>query len=240
MAVTKAGQRLAHRIEADILSARLRSGHRLGSETELIDRYDTSRTLFREAVRLLEHDGICEMRRGPGGGLHVVDMDSNVVSHAAALWLHFTDAPVEDLYEVRHVLECRCAAWAAERIDGAGAARLRACREREEEAIADGDMQDLNEAVNDFHVAIAEVAANTVALLFVKVLTELNRSYSGAASYDADEIASVRRAHTAIADAILSGDPVLAAHRAMRHMRASRDFSTRHRREQAAVVEPRD
>lgn len=225
----KAGQRLARRIESDILAAGHRPGRRLGSESELIDRYDTSRTLLREAVRILEHDGMCEMRRGPGGGLHVADMDGEAVSHAAALWLQFTDAPVEHLYEVREVLEPRCAAWAAERIDASGVERLRRCRQREETAIAAGDIEALNVAVNDFHVAIAETANNTVARLFVKVLGELNRSYSGALTYSEAEIASVRRAHEAIADAIISGDSVSAAHRSLLHMRASGSFTQQQR-----------
>ena len=223
----KAGQRLATRIETDVLAARLRPGDRLGSESELIERYDTSRTLLREAIRILEHDGLCTMRRGPGGGLSVADMDGEAVSHAAATWLRFNDAPVDDLYEVRLVLECRCAAWAAERIDAGGQARLRACRDAEEIAIAAGDVAALNVAVNDFHVAVAEAAGNAVALLFVKVLGELNRSYAGAATYTPEEIASVCRAHTALADAIISGDSVLAAHRALLHMRASGAFSHR-------------
>jgi DNA-binding FadR family transcriptional regulator len=221
---SKAGQLLAQRIEAEILAADHRPGRRLGSEPELIERYDTSRTLFREAVRMLEHDGLCEMRRGPGGGLHVVEMDSNAVSHAAALWLHFTDAPVDDLYEVRSVIESRCAAWAAEKIDSDGVARLRACRQREEDAITNGGMETLTLAVNDFHVAVAELAGNSVALLFVKVMSELNRSYMGEPSYDADELDAVRAAHQAIADAIVSGDPVLASHRALRHLRASHGY----------------
>ena len=223
---SKAGQRLAHRIEAEILAAGHRPGERLGGEAELIERYDTSRTLLREAVRLLEHDGICEMRRGPGGGLHVVAMDSNAVTHAAALWLHFTDAPVDDLYDVRTLLESRCATWAAERIDADGVARLRACREREDAAIDACDPTALTIAVNDFHVAVAEIAGNAVALLFVKVLSELNESYAGSPEYDPDDLAAVRHAHTAIADAIIAGDPVMAAHRTLRHLRASARFLT--------------
>ena len=221
---SKAGQTLALRIEAEILAADLRPGTRLGSEPELIQRYDTSRTLFREAVRLLEHDGICEMRRGPGGGLRVVEMDSDAVSHAAALWLHFTDAPVDDLYEVRQILECRCAAWAAERIDAAGVARLTACRRRENDAIDAGDVPTMTDAVNDFHVAVAEIAGNAVALLFVKVLSELNRSYSGTPDYDQQALERVRHAHDAIANAIIAGDPVMASHRTLRHMHASGEF----------------
>jgi DNA-binding FadR family transcriptional regulator len=221
---TKSGQRLAHRIEADIIAAGHGPGARLGSEAELIERYDTSRTLFREAVRLLEHDGICEMRRGPGGGLHVVEMDSEAVSHAAALWLHFTDAPVEDLYEVRHVLEPRCAAWAAERIDAAGVERLRASRAREDAAIAGGDTDEIVAAIADFHVAVAEAAGNAAALLFVRVLSELNQRYADAKAYEPDELAAVRRAHAAIADAVIAGDPVLASYRALVHMRASHQY----------------
>jgi DNA-binding FadR family transcriptional regulator len=223
-AASKAGQRLAQRIEADILRTGQGAGDRLGSELELIAHYGTSRTLFREAVRLLEHDGICAMRRGPGGGLYVVEMDSNAVSHAAALWLHFTDAPVADLYEVRKVLETRCAAWAAERIDGAGAARLQQSRLAEERAATEGDADAFAAAVNEFHVTVAEVAGNAVAVLFVRVLSELNHAYTGTVAYSPEEVAAVLGAHRAIAEAIVSGDPVLAAYRSVRHMHASGAF----------------
>lgn len=44
-------------------------GQSLGPEAELLDRYQVSRAVFREAVRILEHQQIARTRRGPGGGL---------------------------------------------------------------------------------------------------------------------------------------------------------------------------
>jgi DNA-binding FadR family transcriptional regulator len=59
------------RIEADILAGRIRTGERLPAERELKRRLNTSRSALREALRVLEHKGLIEMRLGKAGGAYV-------------------------------------------------------------------------------------------------------------------------------------------------------------------------
>src|SRR6266540_7493975 len=44
----------------------LRPGDRLPTEEELVERFEVSRSTLREALRLLEQDGVLEVRQGNG------------------------------------------------------------------------------------------------------------------------------------------------------------------------------
>jgi DNA-binding FadR family transcriptional regulator len=61
----------ARRIEDEIIARRWPIGEVIGSEADLMARYEVSRAVLREAVRLVEHHGAARMRRGPSGGLVV-------------------------------------------------------------------------------------------------------------------------------------------------------------------------
>src|ERR1700724_1090383 len=67
----KKAEIVADQIEQTIVGQRWEPGELFGSEVELIARYGVSRAVFREAVRLLEHHGLAEMRRGLHDGLFI-------------------------------------------------------------------------------------------------------------------------------------------------------------------------
>ena len=71
----KGAETVVRNITLSIVSKNMESGDLVGTEAELIEQEGVSRALFREAVRLLEHHQIARMRRGPGGGLFVVDAE---------------------------------------------------------------------------------------------------------------------------------------------------------------------
>ena len=75
----KLGEVLAERIEDEIIERGWPVGQVLGSEADLIEKYDVSRAVFREAMRIVDHHGVAEMRRGPGGGLVVAAPDLEAV-----------------------------------------------------------------------------------------------------------------------------------------------------------------
>jgi DNA-binding FadR family transcriptional regulator len=225
---TKLAQRVARQIEEEIFAARLQPGVKIGSEPNLMEQHGISRTIFREAVRILEHDGIATMRRGPGGGLFVTDPDSEVVAHAAAQWLRFNDASVEELYAAREVLESRCATSAAEQIDEEGTQRLRAMIEREQELADQKAFADYTRQTLTFHETIAELSGNTVYLLFVKTLCELTPIYAASPAYQRKHVLEEGRAHRAIAEAIIAGDGAVASRRMITHLRAGLGFAERH------------
>ena len=63
--------RVADAIKDWVVEQGLKPGDRLPGETELIQRFAMSKGTIREALRLLQAQGLVETKTGPGGGLFV-------------------------------------------------------------------------------------------------------------------------------------------------------------------------
>jgi DNA-binding FadR family transcriptional regulator len=96
----KRGEQTARQIFREVAAAGWQVGALLGSEAELMRRYDVSRAVLREAVRVLEHHQIARMRRGPGGGLFVVEPGIEAVTDAIALQVDRLGIETAHLIEV--------------------------------------------------------------------------------------------------------------------------------------------
>jgi DNA-binding FadR family transcriptional regulator len=217
----------AEKIEMKIIEMGWPVGEVLGSETELLDEYEVSRAALRESIRLLEHHNIAYMRRGPGGGLVVAEPDPEAVARAAAVFLRFRKMTAGDLYETRIALEYAAVRAAAENIDEAGVAKLRAALDHEAGFV--GGESDAT--IHDFHIVVAELSGNPALHLFSDVLVQLSAaSFLGtSAMFDkegtrsvsrASQVEEVHRVHSAIAEASIAGDASLAQHRMQRHLNA--------------------
>ena len=121
----KLGEVLAERIEDEIIERGWPVGQVLGSEADLIGKYDVSRAVFREAMRIVDHHGVAEMRRGPGGGLVVAAPDLEAVIRTVALHLEFLRIEPGQINEARMALELEVVRAAAERLTPDGAERIK-------------------------------------------------------------------------------------------------------------------
>src|ERR1700730_14748167 len=96
---SKRAARVADRIVGDVIARGWPVGELLGSEAELLERYQVSRAVFREAVRLLEHQQVARTRRGPGGGLVITEPTVDAVIDAVLLYLYRVEARLDELFE---------------------------------------------------------------------------------------------------------------------------------------------
>ena len=103
---------IEHLAEA-IERAHLGPGDRLPGESELAQALGISKPTLRQALRVLEHAGVLEVRRGKGGGILLVSELAPAPAMAGAVALE-EDAVVETL-RARRVLEGAVAVEAAER-----------------------------------------------------------------------------------------------------------------------------
>ena len=101
----KRAAKVADRIVEDVTCLGWPVGEVLGSEAELLERYRVSRAVFREAVRLVEHQQVARTRRGPGGGLVITEPTVGAVTDAVVLYLHRVEARLDEIFEARIVLE---------------------------------------------------------------------------------------------------------------------------------------
>jgi DNA-binding transcriptional regulator YhcF (GntR family) len=67
----KAAERIARELEQQIFASQWQAGHFLGREDDLAREIGASRAIFREAIAIVEQEGLVECRRGQRGGLFV-------------------------------------------------------------------------------------------------------------------------------------------------------------------------
>lgn len=218
-------EKVAESIEDDIVGNGRQIGSVLGSEADLIERYGVSRAVFREAVRLVEHQQIASMRPGPGGGLVVTEPDPGVVRNAARVYLRHVAVSRRHLFEARMALELVAVASAAEKLTESGIAVLKDALRVEQELIDQGVARG---HLRNLHGVIAELAGNPAITLFVEVLAQLDEDIvqrEWGAEEDGGEArpgaaAESHEAHRAIVAAITAGDAALGQYRMRRHLQA--------------------
>ncbi len=228
MQKTKRAGEIAAAVEREIIERGWPASEVIGSETELVARHGVSRSVFREAVRILEHRSVARMRPGPGGGLVVTVPDEDVVSSAADLYLTYRQATTRQLFETRKALELSAVENAVRRLDETSIERLRG-RLRYEgqvraEVVSGESSPSLLEAAmrgDEFHTLIAELTGNPATELFVRTLSQVtwNRYRRHFQSLQLPLAPSHRvHDHEEIVEAMVGGDAGLARHRMQRHL----------------------
>jgi GntR family transcriptional repressor for pyruvate dehydrogenase complex len=159
----------AQHVRELVKSGGLRVGDRLPSERELGERLGVSRTVVREAIQILRAEGLVRIRMGVG--TFVTQSAPNILEGPMSFLKHSEAKKIQDLLEVRNVLEPNIAALAAERANHQHIARM-------EEAIEDMDLYAADgyryiERDSAFHIALAEASHNSVYLLLLNSVVDL-------------------------------------------------------------------
>ena len=98
-------QRVADELRALIVGGELAEGESLGQESQLIERFGVSRPSLREALRILETEGLITVKRGVSGGVIAHRPDGRLTARTAAMVLQSRHVPLADVYQARALLE---------------------------------------------------------------------------------------------------------------------------------------
>lgn len=144
-----------HQLRALITQEQLEPGTRLPTETELMARLGVGRSTLREAVRVLAHEGVLDVRQGSG---------TYVGSPAAQdpLDHRLRRATLLDIYEVRGMLERETARLGAERRRHDDIEQMRRHLADRNQAREDNDATAFLEADVAFHTAVVVSSRNSV------------------------------------------------------------------------------
>jgi DNA-binding FadR family transcriptional regulator len=216
---SKRAARVADAIVGDVIAKGWPVGELLGSEAELLACYQVSRAVFREAVRLVEHQQVARTRRGPGGGLFITEPTVDAVIDAVVLYLYGVEARLDELFEARIVLEEIASDLAPARLDEQDLTRLRAFVEARDTPVG-SDPREL-------HALIASLSRNPALELFVEVLNRVATLYSSGQAFDRAIAAETAYAHARIAEAVIAAEPGLARRRMRKHLEAEADYLRR-------------
>jgi DNA-binding FadR family transcriptional regulator len=108
---------VAGRLRQRIVDGDLADGDELPREAEMLVQFGVSRPSLREALRILETEGLIRIRRGKIGGAVVRRPTPETAAYHFGLALQSYAVTLEDLAAARAVLEPACAALAAAQPD---------------------------------------------------------------------------------------------------------------------------
>src|SRR5712691_9200645 len=165
-------EQIVQQIEESVLNGSLKPGDQLPAERELAQRLGVSRTAVREAVKALREKGLVEAYSGRG--TFVTDGTSQAIRQSLDLMIKIGQPDGSThLAELRAILEPEIAALAATRAEEQYVTTM-----RDAVAVMDRARQDPDayiEADLDFHLALAEAAANPLILSLIDSIVGLLR-----------------------------------------------------------------
>jgi DNA-binding FadR family transcriptional regulator len=101
---------VAEAIKDWVVEQGLQAGDRLPGEAELIERFGMAKGTIREAMRILEAQGLIKTRTGPGGGSFVHEVSQQRAKALLGNYFYFKDLTIGDIYQLRLIMEPELAA----------------------------------------------------------------------------------------------------------------------------------
>ena len=202
-----------------IADSQLRPGDRMPTENELASRLGTSRTVVREAVKILSAIG--RVRAQKGRGLYVADDEGMLGSSRWGGFFLPTDLDhVYMLFEFRRVQETAASRLAATRATPAELRSIELAAEQCRQGHLTGQVALFDRGDDEFHLGIAAASHNPFLVTAVREARRLQRQSStiglhGTTGGHAD---GAVQEHAAIYQAIRDGDPEAAAQATAVHL----------------------
>lgn len=165
------------RIQDQVIAGEYNIDDQLPTEPVLMKEFGVGRSSIREAVRILENKGIVRVHQGVG---------TFVASKTAVgepLSKQLQTAHVNDISEVRELLEIKIAEKAAVNRTNANIEAIREALNKRNEAADQNEMIQWLEADIRFHISIAEASKNPILTELYKTFAEQELKSSIAESY---------------------------------------------------------
>jgi DNA-binding GntR family transcriptional regulator len=187
-------------IRQALVAGEIRPGS-IYSASGMATRLGTSNGPVREAMLTLVNQGVMEVV--PNRGFRVTPV---------------TDKDLDEVYQLRLMLEVPAVRQLAQRDNTAHAAMLRGHAQRCMKAAEDRDMTVLLEADRDFHLSMLGLLENGRLVQLVEMLRDQTRLYGLRALAEEGKLMTTSLEHFDLLEAVLSGDPDKAAAEMARHL----------------------
>ncbi len=171
-----------------ILKGDLLPGERL-MEIALANQLGVSRTPIREAIRMLEQEGL-----------------AITIPRKGAIVAGMSQTEMEEVLEIREALEQLSVQVACDKIDETQLAELKEAQKHFEEMLAIGDLKKIAQADIEFHNIIYKATYNKRLILMLEGLREQVYRYRVEYLKDASNYEEVLKEHEAIYEALANRD----------------------------------
>ena len=207
-------ERIVEQVEAAVASGELAPGQRLPSERELVTQFGTSRATVREALRVLESNGVVRSRPGDPNGPEILPFSTRGLSKQLRRLARAEELTLAQLLVSRMMLDATANRLAAVLRTDDQLADMEAAIDRMRGTLALG-YDAFSEADLAFHEAVAVASGNTMIQVSNEVVRDTVLSViSDKIAHARNSKALMRRSlehHEQVLEAIRSGDGPAAA-----------------------------
>jgi DNA-binding FadR family transcriptional regulator len=214
--VPKASDVLADRLREMILSTGLAEGTPLPTERELVAQSGLSRTSVREALRVLETEGLVTTKAGRNGGTLVSRPGGESISRSLELFVRSHGVRFEALLEAREAIEPAAARLAALNRSDDDLAEMTRIHQAFE---ASSDAEAHTRVNLEWHRAVMKASRNELMIAFFNAIADAVVDVSESHSlFSPDVHREVARVHGRVLAAIAAQDPEAAFRRMQGHV----------------------
>lgn len=202
---------VAKDLATKIFAGEVKPGGKLSTEHQLCEEFGVSRTVIRDALRILKSKGLIESRPHSGTIVRSVEhwnfLDSEMISWARDM--EDREGFFDMLMEARFVLEPQVVEIAALKATDAEIERLdKACTAMETAADAvPQDLKGFNDADIDFHLTMLDATHNLILRQFGDVIKVALQASFEIALTEAELSMDSVHAHRSMAEAVRNRDP---------------------------------
>jgi GntR family transcriptional repressor for pyruvate dehydrogenase complex len=187
----------------------------IGSLPELAKELDVGTVTVQQAARVLEHEGLLAVRRGPGGGYFGKRPDSLALERALASYLRARHADNYEALEMMTLLDCELMPAAAQCKDAQQLNELRSLKAHVDSCVTGDERMAFEDSL---HAILFKMVNRPLIELLAQVSMRFYRSHPIPQIFDGEDgIRAWRQWRHQIIDAILARDPQRARFEAQRH-----------------------
>ena len=177
----KRSDRIANDIKRWVIENGLVAGDKLPNEKQLVDIFQCAKGTMREALKSLEVQGLIAIRTGPSGGPTLIEVSYKRTTELLRNFLQFRDVTVEQVYQMRKIVEVELAASVVgllpeDAIEQLEAQVDRCCANPNDHSRRHLHL-DLREKELSFHDVLASYCPNPLLAFNARFLTELLRNF---------------------------------------------------------------
>lgn len=193
-------------------------GTQIGSLRELSERLSVGIVTMQQASRILEHEGLLQVRRGPGGGYFGIRPDDAALERSFGSYLSIHGGAHREVFEMMTLLDTELMPAAARCKDENLRADLRGLQAQLQQCDGGADRIAIEERL---HTTIFRMVERPLFELLARVTAHVSRTHNAPTQFPAPGgVEAWVKVRLRMIEAILDGDEVLAKFEAVRYREA--------------------